>query len=419
MLAASVLGSSGKVGPEPGSVRCAHICRAAGSVPCAWCHESYMQKVNTVAQHLQTPEELVESYVRSKRLALAHEIRSAKKVYLDTKFWLLLREVRIGQPANEEVVRLLQVLENLVARGLAICPISADTFYEIFKQTDPKTLKVSTQLIDDLSRGVAMLALDERILLETYHFIQEKRRGSDSVHTLDELVWTKIAYVLGFVTTASELLEPSFHRAVQKAVVDQMWVATLTNILDQIGAKPAWWPPESSRITQQLNEGKSSHFDDYSSFKQLFMIELAGILDIYKPIFQDLLVHISRGDFGQPLESPKPSNDNLGQGLANLIYHGFRRNRITTELPSLRVIAGLHAAFRWNRERKYKPNDLYDIPHAVAAIPYCDYFLTENSLRNLVSDGNLKFETLFRCRTFSDAGSATLALMQLSTEQAV
>lgn len=378
-----------------------------------------MQKVNTVAQHLQTPDESVDSYVRRKRLALGQEVRPAKKVYLDTKFWLLLRDVRLGRPANNEVVRLLQVLENLATEGLAICPISADTFYEIFKQTDPNTLGVSTQLIDDLSKGVAMLALDERILLETYHFIQEKRRGSASVHTLDELVWTKIAYVLGFVTTASEVLEPSFHCAVQKAVVDQMWVATLTDIFDQVGAKLEWWPPESSSVTQQLNEGKSSHFDDYSSFKQLVMIELAGILEVYKPTFQDLMVHISRGDAGQPSESPELSNDNLGQGLANLIYHGFHLNRFTTELLSLRVMVGLHAAFRWDKGRKYKPNDLYDIRHAIAAIPYCDYFLTENSLRNLVSDGNLKFETLFQCRTFSDAGSATLALMQLSTEQAV
>jgi hypothetical protein len=344
---------------------------------------------------------------------LAHEIRPAKKVYLDTKFWLLLRDVRIGRPTDNEVVRLLQVLENLVAKGLAICPISADTFYEIFKQTDPKTLRVSTQLIDDLSRGVAISALDERILLETYHFIQEKSRGPDSVHTLDELVWMKIAYVWGFVTTASEVLEPNLHCAVQKAVVDQMWVATLTDVLDQIGAKPAWWPPESSSITQQLNEGKFSHLDDCSSFEQLFMMELAGILDISKPIFQDLMVHISRGDTGQPSESAELSNDNLGQGLANLIYHGFRLNRITTELPSLRVIVGLHAAVRWDTKRKYKPNDLHDFHHAVAAIPYCDYFLTENSLRHLVGDRNLKFKTLFPCRTFSDAGGATLALTRL------
>jgi len=373
-----------------------------------------MENVDTLEYHMKNPDVSVERYIRIKRIELAHEIQSAKKIYLDTKFWILLRDARIGKVADNNIVRLLHVLEDLVAKNLVVCPISNDTFAEIFKQTDTKTLKASAQIIDDLSKGVAILAMKERIDLEVFHFIREKTKGSDSVYSPDELVWTKIAYVLGFVTPISDSLPPDINYAIQKAFIDQMWVVTLTEILDQMGDDAVSRTPKFPDISQKLNEGKFAHIDDHKSFKQLFMAELAGFLEVYEPDFQDLMAHIYKSDTGQSLSADEISSDDSGRMIANLIYHAFRLNRMKSELPSFRISAGIHAAVQWDKGRKYKQNDLHDFHHAAAAVPYCDYFLTEASLRHLVCDKNLKLDTLFRCKTISDITDAIKELSQIA-----
>jgi len=49
-----------------------------------------MKFVDTYQYHFENPGEPVERYGRRKRIELAHEIRQAKKIYLDTKFWLVI-----------------------------------------------------------------------------------------------------------------------------------------------------------------------------------------------------------------------------------------------------------------------------------------------------------------------------------------
>jgi hypothetical protein len=373
-----------------------------------------MENVDTLEYHMKNPDVSVERYIRRKRIELAHEIQSAKKIYLDTKFWIILRDARIGKVVDNNIVQLLHVLEDLVAKNLVVCPISNDTFAEIFKQTDTKTLKASAQIIDDLSKGVAILAMKERIDLEVFHFICEKTKGSDSVYSPDELVWTKIAYVLGFVTPISDSLPPDINCAIQKAFIDQMWVVTLTEILEQMGDYTVSRMPKFPDISQKLNEGKFAHIDDQKSFKQLFIAELAGILELYKPDFQDLMVYIYKSDTGQSLRADEISSNDAGRMFANLIYHAFRLNKIKSELSSFRISAGIHAAVQWDKGRKYKPNDLHDFNHATAAVPYCDYFLTEANLRHLLYDKNLKLDTLFRCKTISDITDAIKELSQIA-----
>jgi hypothetical protein len=143
---------------------------------------------------------LISAYVQSKRIALAREIRGKKKIYLDTKYWALLRDVRLKRSKCKETSKLLSRLEELVSDGKAVCPLNADVFFEVFKQNDRCTLQASVELIDDLSGGICMLPLTERIPAEVFHFMEANTKGPDKVVRLDELMWTKAAYIIGFVT---------------------------------------------------------------------------------------------------------------------------------------------------------------------------------------------------------------------------
>lgn len=376
-----------------------------------------MKHVNTLEYHLQNPGASVATYVRNKRLELAHEIRGTRKIYLDTKFWICLRDARLGKPASASVGRLLTILEELVRQKKVLCPLSVDTFAEVFKQSDPATLRATTDLIDDLSMGVTILEHRERVELEAFHFIREKSKGTGTVRPIDDLVWTKTAYVLGFVTPSFYKLPVELNTALQKSFVDQMWVTTLGQMLSQDEAntkdrQESWFPTE---ITNQLNLGKSASTHEYSSFKQLFLNELAGILDAHKPMFSDLMRHI-RLEENDSQESPMNMEfAEAARYVTNLIFHAFRLNKIKSEFPTFRVSAGLHAAMRWDRTRKYKVNDLHDIHHAVAALPYFDWFFTEHSLRHLVADKNLNFSALFKCKTLSEFDEALAAMINLST----
>jgi hypothetical protein len=369
-----------------------------------------MKIVDTLSQHLQTPGESLQSHLRRKQLDLARDIRAAKKVYLDTKFWLLLRDARLGRNVGSDTVALLGLLYSGVAGGKLICPISADTYIEIFRQTDHVTLRACVELIDDLSKGVAIILLMERISLEVHHFLRRVTKGSDAVYPVEELIWTKIPYVLGFCTPTSKSFPPDVDLAVQKAFLDQLWVTKTADMLNIMGDDTRPLTEAFPDISDQLNRGKVDHHHENKSFKQLFLSELWGVLDLYKPYFEDIMAYIYEKDTGQRPSVAEKTNQVCGEKVANLIYNGFRFNKLTKELPSLWLGAGFHAAVRWDLKRKFKANDMPDFRHAVAAIPYCDFFLTEHSLRHLVGDKNLRLGTLFPCQTFSDASLAVEAL---------
>ncbi len=80
----------------------------------------------------------------------------------------------------------------------------------------------------------------------------------------------------------------------------------------------------------------------------------------------------------------------------------------------MRIAAGLHAALRWDRKRKYKRNDFNDFHHAIAAIPYCDFFLTDHGLRHLVAHKRLRFSEFFACKTLSGIADSLQALSRIA-----
>jgi hypothetical protein len=372
-----------------------------------------MKHIDTLEFHKNNPDVSVETYVKRKRVDLAHEISFSKKIYLDLKFWILLRDARIKK-VDSNILELLNIIENLVKQGNTICPISCDIFTEMLKQDDVKTLKATAQIIDEFSKGITILSLPERLDFELFHFIRSKL--NQEVYEPNEMVWTKIAYVMGFVTPTSEVFSPELNCAMQKAFVDQMWVIPLTDMLDFINEKTISSKPPfiDIDISKQLNEGKVAHINEHSSFKQMFLAELAGMLDLCKPNFQSLMVHLYESEIGRKVSADEISSDNAGQMFANLIYNAFRFNKITTEFPSFHVMAKIHEATRWDKNRIIKPNDIYDIHHAIDAIPYYDYFLTEHSLKHLVSNKNLGFD-VFHCKTISDIDSAISELSQISS----
>lgn len=116
----------------------------------------------TFDHHLQHPEISLDRYVRSKILATADRVLACKRVYLDTRFWILLRDACLGRAQDSLHDEMLDRLRRLVDSGKVICPINANTLAELLKQRDQTTRLATAKLIDELSLGVALQSEAER-----------------------------------------------------------------------------------------------------------------------------------------------------------------------------------------------------------------------------------------------------------------
>jgi len=369
-----------------------------------------MKLVNTLQQHLGQPEVAPSSYVRWRHIELASSIAGRYKIYLDTRYWIMFRDVVIGRRTDENLVALLDRIRNAVESERAICPISQDSFAEIFMQSDPDTLSATIRLVDELSGAVCLSDLFTRIDAELWHFLAQHKRRNDAANDRSQLIWTKCGYVLGYVAPQSKSFTREQSDAIEKAFFDQMWNANFADIFQHLGCRPEWKPiPDSA---DKYNQGKFANANEFSSFKQLFMIELAGILSLLKDSLAEIMfqIHLSEaGEGADPNAKPDPA---IGQTAANLIYNLFKLDKMEDELPTLSTYVTLHAAFRWQRNRRYKANDLADLRHAVMALPYCDMFLTEKPLCHLIHEKHLGLAERFVCKTHAEPDLAIVSLIE-------
>lgn len=359
-----------------------------------------MENIDTLHQHLKQPDITLAKYVRARHLELAVSITDRHKIYLDTRYWLLFRDVVLGRRTDESLIALLDQIRNAVQSERAICPVSQDSFSEVFVQNDPVTLASTIKLMDELSGAVCQTEFFSRLDAELWHFMVQKTKGDAAVCDLDQLMWTRCGYVLGYVSPRNDAFTKEQSDAIEKAFFDQMWVATFSDIFEHLGCCPNWKVDQNS--VNEMNVGKFAHNDDFNSFEQLFMIELAGFLDLSRDSLARIIHRMYLTEFGDKADPNAKPDPAVGKMAANFVYQAFRLNKLDDELPTLRTYVTLHAALRWRKNQKYKPNDLADLRHVAMALPYCDTFLTERPLCHLIHEKHLGLTDRFKCQTFAD-----------------
>ncbi len=152
---------------------------------------------STLEAHLATPEISYEIYRRQKELECADIVMTRKSVYLDTRFWIHLRDAALGKHVPAVYDQLLRELRKGVAEGKLICPFAADMLAEVYKQSDRTTRLATARLIDELSLNVALQSEPERLMTELHHGIQAIRSTAPPQEPLRKLVWTRSSFALG------------------------------------------------------------------------------------------------------------------------------------------------------------------------------------------------------------------------------
>ncbi|EHK5111910.1 hypothetical protein I2702_004728 [Vibrio parahaemolyticus] len=373
-----------------------------------------MEFVNTMDYHRNNPDISLSDYYRSLRLKLASSISAKKKIYLDTKFWVLLRNGAMDPTSCNQEYYMLQLALKLVENGACIFPISEDVFLEVIRQTDEKTLLNTVRLIDLLSQGVSTLSYEERVQFELMHFWYSHL--NQETYLPQEMVWTKLSYTMGFNSFTHAAISESENLIIQKAFTDQMWSISLTEKIEMMLSNGAFKDLPEQPTAENINEGQFSHSHEASSFKQMFMNEVAGWVDVNSDMLCELMEHTYSRTTGLsvPENRTNEEREKTSQEMRAMVYNIFRLDKMGLYLPSARIISGLYAAVRWDKKQKFQDHDFHDFRHASAAIPYFDHFFTEKRLTHLVTQNQLKFDKMFECQVCSKVSQAIKVLEYLS-----
>jgi hypothetical protein len=337
-------------------------------------------------------------YVRVRRQKLAGRMATLTRIYLDTNFWLFVRDAYAGRPRNDTHRLLYEKLLQLVRSGRAICPATDTVLHEVFHQNDSHTRLMTARIIDELSAGIALDQTEQRVRIEILHFLRSCRQSADTLAKLSDWVWTPACWTLGEMHPYLAHVSSEVQTRLQVGFSEEMAKRGIADIVESLA--PASEPlPRAflDNLSRKLNEGKMRHADEIHNLKQAFMMELEGVLDVYRDDIADALTHISNSEVVATAQV---------ETEIEVVKELFRTGKLGTSLPFFNTQVGLHAVFRWNRGQKFKSNDWLDYYHAGAALPYFDIFLTEKALASTVTSPALGYDSLYGTRVCSDPAEA-------------
>lgn len=355
----------------------------------------------------------IDRYARSRQIDLARSIQSRKKVYLDTRFWIIARNVVQGETVTQAESAWFERLRRGVADGRLICPISDSAFLEIMDQTFSASRRLATAaLVDELSLGVCLTRGETRAATEIAHYLY-RMKGNTDLYDMQELVWTKVSYVLGNMHPTLPELGAALEVEMQKEVFDLLWGKSLTEMVSTIG--PAA-PPEGEDLglaASTIDADIKLHLGSLKSYRQTYRDEIVGAADSCCPFAMEWFeLEAEKAGHGSPVKG-SPEWDAAALMSRNLLAAAFAKPETKYALRYMHVQATMHAAFRWNKGAKFTSNHFFDIEHACAALSYCDAFFTEAFLANVANARHTGLTDLNGCHTTSSPEEAIQILSEL------
>lgn len=346
----------------------------------------------------------IDKYISEKSIDIHTAIAGRKIIYLDLKYWIILRD-GIEQENNTVARKIAHKILELYESGKCIFPVSEVVFWEILKQEDKTSLIKTFQLAERLSEGIAILSDKQRVKVEFACWYSTNAK-TDNLPVLEKLVWSKLPLISGYFFYSSKVEElPNNLKGAFLDFVCQMPMSTLIDQAEYL------IPFSGKDNVEEMNRSKEKYKHENKSRKAMFLSELWGVLDCFTDQFNEVVADIYQKTTGfRPTEKELANTDKTA--WQKLIYQAFKMEKITNQLPTFKIIPALAGAMRWNTSRKYTDgNDTIDIMHATIALPYCDYFFTEKELHTLITQD--KLDEIFQCITESKPECVLERLNQL------
>ncbi|MEA9576922.1 hypothetical protein [Xanthomonas campestris] len=352
--------------------------------------------------HMAQPDVSPSEYFNTKRLQLSNEVFGKKKFYLDTCYWVYLREASLGKPRRPEYIEILARLRDLVASQKVVCPISDAIYIESMQHADLNTRLATAVLFDELSGGVCLRTEKERVANELRQFTTNPAEPAPLKHSPH---WVKPGMVLGAGTASPKSLDPINDLIFRKVTIDLLWETSFTELAHQ--PKGDGFNLAMEESAQRINSKIIKYSADIRSFQHAFASELSGLVSLYDS-------EMARSFLAERL--PGFTADDVikfTEFNRTLLFNTFRLKPelMAQRVPTLYIQAATHAAIRWDKARRLNGHWIMDIHHACAACGSHDAMLTETPLKILMTSGNLNFHKKFDINIISDA-EAALSLLR-------
>lgn len=349
----------------------------------------------------------IHSYLRSKQIVLGRSLALRTKVYLDLNFWIDIQRAALGLNHDPRALKLLHHLRRGVRRGRLICPVGDTVFMELLKQPFSDDRRIGTaRVVDELSLGVSLITQSLRIGTEISWLYHQLFGASPALEPLQALVWTKVANILGPSHPFSPHLDPATMLRAQIAVADELWETSMTDLILQV-ADTTGPSDDYGPLTEETNRNRDEYAGEITNFKVAYDIELRGAIEGVGDLAADTLFDAWANLAGASLPPATPADQALRLNAGrNALVCAFKDRLAAEVVRTLHIEASLHAALRVDKRRRVAPNDWHDFRHAAAALAYCDIFLTEKPLHELVRRPQLGLLKLNGCRVASTLDDA-------------
>lgn len=332
------------------------------------------------------------SYQRQRQTELATSLENLTPIYLDSRFWIELRKAH-EQGRGSSAFGLLEALRKAVKDRLAFCPVSASSFMELLQHADRGVRIRTAQLVDELSLGVSLIALDELLASEVEWLFTQTRdaRLNPSVVPL----WTKLSHALGSIAPSMPTLPPAQQLAFQVTAFDLLWDLPLEEMAGDIHRAR----PDLTAAAAKISADSQAHAAEITDFKSAYRAEAWGIAQFSAPILANLVRSIEPN-------APDTVDEAELTTWSRFIAGGLISSKALQALRSMHVRASWHAIFRRNKGRMFKPNDFTDIEHAAAGVGYCGAFFSEGSLVTAMTQPPVCLDDLYGCFITRDVHEA-------------
>jgi len=313
---------------------------------------------------------------------LAERISDKTTIYLDTNHWVHMKSVVLGrQSAKPEYREILELLEELVADGIAICPVSSHMFEELMLQTDSMTRTQTARLMDRLSQKLCLQFILKLATREWLHNVWHIVNDSPPKTTFP--IWTTAGFWAGQVGALKDAdiwSESSLSHIV--AWFEMMWDIGFEGYQELPGYEET---PRSlnEKFLTSMNTPEAREKASGCTFEQLTREEKRKLLSSLKTEF---------------LSEPLPKTN----VVPDRIFTTFVDDHDPRIIPPFHILACLIAAVL-KSNRKITKSDPMDFCHAASGIPYCDAYLCDRKMALFLNGKPLEFSKIYNTRILSGA----------------
>lgn len=316
------------------------------------------------------------SYLIRYRRVLVNGLTDTIRIYLDTNYWVRLRDAAMGKPVDG-AEELLAALRALVHSRRAICVLHFSVFGELAQQ-EGESLKVTARLVDELSEGVAIVPRHELRYWQAGEYVAAKL---DLSHDASLGIWTKVGQIFhSDVPLNVPAMSLDGRRAVLKGALDSFWNVTMEDLCAQFN----WNTRNKLNVTidaqtiaavearkaQQRAAGWSRQRTRHDEFK-------THLRNDFEALFLEQ-VQKANHQIGGLWRDEKVTR--ITRVLMATACREFRSDHLGTLLPSAAILCELYSLYEFDSNQRLRATDWNDWAHASAALPYCQYFFTERHL---------------------------------------